>query len=104
MVNLDIRKVNGDSKVNIHSIPNEQGERKFLSLKGDEVVKTFYIEAVSLVGFLIEHYGASSFTDFCRQLRDGKSLEEALKFTYPTHITGIEELESAWLEYLAKEE
>ena len=104
MVNLDIRKVSSNSRIDIYSIPDEKGERKLLSLSGTEVVETFYVEAVSLVGFLIERYGADSFTEFCRQLRDGKSLEEALRLAYLTHITSIEELESAWLKYLVEAE
>jgi hypothetical protein len=104
MVNLDIRKIDSSSKTAVHSIPNEKGERHLLSLSGTEAVESFYVEAVSLVGFLIERYGAGTFTEFCRQLRDGKSLEDALRLTYLTQITSIEELESAWLEYLAQED
>jgi len=100
MVNLDIRKVKANSIVKIHSILNKDGKRDFLSLNGDTVVTVYYVEAVSLVGFLVEEYGANSFTDFCRQLRDGKSLEEALKFAYPMDITSLDALENNWLEYL----
>ncbi len=104
MVNLDIRKVSENSKVSIHSICDKNGNRNFLSLNGNVVVNTYYIEAVSIVGFLIKHYGADNFTNFCRQLRDGKSLEESLSFAYPTNIITIEELENSWLEYLVQEE
>ncbi len=100
MVNLDIRRVSGNSTVRIHSIPGKDGKRAGLFVKGDDVVQTYYIEAVSLVAFLIEHYGAQSFTEFCRQLRDGKRLEEALRMAYPGHLSGVEELERFWLEYL----
>jgi len=103
IVNLDIRKVSGNNKVDIHSIPDKEGKRIFLSLNGKNVVDIFYVEAISLVGFLITHYGADSFTDFCRQLRDGKSLEEALSFAYSTHINSVEDLESEWLRYLSSE-
>ena len=104
MVNLDIRKVSENSKVSIYSICDKNGNRNFLSLNGNVVVNTYYIEAVSIVGFLIKHYGADNFTIFCRQLRDGKNLEESLSFAYPANITTIEELENAWLEYLVQEE
>jgi hypothetical protein len=100
MVNLDIRKVGIESGVKIRSIQNKDGRRENLYLKGDSVVNTYYIEAVSLVGFLIDRYGKSSFTEFCRQLRDGKSLEEALRFAYSTKIGSVEELEKEWLRYL----
>ena len=100
MVNLDIRSVSEDGIVSIHSILHNNGDRALLSLRGADAVKIYYIEAVSLVGFLIDKYGTTSFTDFCRQLRDGKSLEGALRSAYSTHISNIEELEASWLSYL----
>lgn len=104
MLNLDIRKVQGNSIVRIHSIPDKDGKKKLLSLSSDDLVRTYYIEAISLVGFLIERYGADSFTGFCRQLRDGKSFNEALGFAYPTNITGVDDLEKEWLKYVLAEE
>ena len=49
-----------------------------LTLTSDELVKTFYLEAASIIGFLRERYGPQRFTEFCRALRDGKSLDKAL--------------------------
>jgi len=77
--------------------------RKMLALdirrsQDEELAKTYYIEAVSLVGFLITKYGSEDFINFCRQLRDGKSFEESLSFSYPTSIRGIKELEERWHE------
>lgn len=63
-------------------------------------VQTFYIQAVSLVAFLVERYGSDNFTAFCRQLRDGKSLEDALGFAYPTSLGNLKQLEQRWLEYI----
>lgn len=62
--------------------------------------RDFYIQAASLVGFLIERFGADPFVHFCRQLRDGKALDEALSFAYPTQIRSLGQLENAWLEYV----
>ena len=63
----------------------------------------FYAQAVSLVGFMIEEYGARRFRKFCGQLRDGKSLDEALRFTYPSTIRNLKDLESAWRQTLGGE-
>jgi hypothetical protein len=60
----------------------------------------FYAQAVSVVGYLTEVHGTTRFTKFCRQLRDGKSLGEALRFTYPENLGNIGALESSWLKYL----
>lgn len=66
----------------------------------EDLVRTFYIEAMSLVGFLITKYGSESFTNFCRQLRDGKSFKEALIFTYPTTIRDTKVFQEKWLKYI----
>ncbi|MCM8813475.1 MAG: hypothetical protein NC924_06030 [Candidatus Omnitrophica bacterium] len=59
-------------------------------------VALFYLQAFSLVDFLIQSQGAAAFTGFCRQLRDGKKLDEALRFSYPLRIRSLEELEYQW--------
>ncbi len=68
----------------------------------DEQARNFYIQAMSLVGFMIEHYGADRFTDFCRQLRDGNSLDDSLRFAYPDSISSLGLLEKAWLNDIAQ--
>ncbi|MFH1996084.1 MAG: peptidase MA family metallohydrolase [Candidatus Omnitrophota bacterium] len=68
-----------------------------------KTVDAYYIEAVSLVGFLINKYGGGRFIEFCRQLRDGKSLNEALPFVYPTSIRDLDDLEKKWKEYILAE-
>jgi len=60
----------------------------------------FYAQAVSLVGFMIETHGASRFRTFCGHLRDGKSMDDALRFTYPSSMRNLEELERAWRRHL----
>jgi hypothetical protein len=57
-------------------------------------VTYFYMQSVSLVDFLIRSYGASSFTDFCRSLRDGKPFEESLRSSFK--IENQWELQEKW--------
>jgi hypothetical protein len=70
-------------------------------IQDPDEARTFYIQAASVVSFLIDKHGASSFIHLCRQLRDGKTLDEALQFTYPTKMRDLNELEEAWLAYVA---
>ena len=63
-------------------------------------VEIFYIEAASIVDFLVSRYGSERFIFFCRQLRDGKTIEEALPFAYPTEINNTNELEAQWKKYI----
>lgn len=72
-------------------------------INNETIVELFYVEAVSLVDFLITEYGSERFISFCRQLRDNKNMDEALKFTYPTSIRNAKTLQEKWLKYLQKE-
>lgn len=79
---------------------NELMELDIRGFKDEELVYIFYAESASLVDFMIRRYGTLKFTTFCRQIRDGKTLEEALKFSYPVSMRSIESLEKKWKEYL----
>ncbi len=65
-----------------------------------QVVGLFYLQGVSIVDFLLKNYGPSSFTVFCREVRDGKPFEGALKSAYPNAIRSVEELEDKWRKYV----
>ena len=60
----------------------------------------FYAESVSIVEFMIEEHGSTNFRKFCGELKNGKSVDDALRFTYPGSIGSIGALEKAWLKYL----
>ncbi|MCM8782368.1 MAG: hypothetical protein NC828_04890, partial [Candidatus Omnitrophica bacterium] len=102
MMKLDIRIIDKD-KVYIRPTRTKDGQKGVLLLSGDNLINTYYLQSVSLVGFLIEKYGSDRFADFCRQLRDGKTLEEALKTGYTVYICNLKELEDRWREYLKEE-
>jgi len=65
-------------------------------------VRLFYMQAISLVDYLIKNYGTSSFTNLCRELRDGKGLEEAMRIAYSNSIRNIEELDDKWRKYVLR--
>jgi hypothetical protein len=71
--------------------------------KNAEMVTNYYIQAVSMVSFLVTEYTAARFTNFCRQLRDGKSIVESLTFAYPTSIRNVDEFQVKWLKYIREE-
>lgn len=69
-------------------------------IRGEEdpvKVKLFYAESLSVIEFLIERYGSQDFGRLCRQMRDGKGFEEALRNVYPTRLKSLTELETQWL-------
>ncbi len=67
-------------------------------LENREEVNLFYIEAVSVIDFLITKYGRSSFAEFCRELRSGKSFDTALHYAFD--IRDLNELNDLWVEYI----
>lgn len=99
IIKMDLSRIK-DKELVIRVIRTKKDTKGILVLSGDDLVTAFYLQSASLVGFLIEKYGSESFADFCRQLRDGKTLDEALKFAYPTHIRSADELGNKWREYL----
>ena len=97
-INLDDFKETG--RIYIRATRTKKGESGVLFLSAENIISTYYLEAASLVSFLIEKYGSDSFAYFCRELRDGKSLEDAFRAAYTTYIKDIEELDLKWREYL----
>ena len=65
-----------------------------------EKVHIFYLEAISLVDYLITTYGSGRFTDFCRELRDGKDFEDSLHRAYAPSLQNLDDLENKWLDGL----
>jgi hypothetical protein len=100
MMSLDIRRIKQKDGVYIRSIISKEGDRGVLFLNGENLVQTYYTQAVSLVGFLIEKFGSVDFSNFCRQLRDGKKFEDALLTSYPLQIRNLDEFEKRWRKYI----
>ncbi len=98
MMKLDVRNISEDSIVRIEV--TREGKQIVMQLKGADAVGIFYLQAFSLVGFLIQEYGTDKFTEFCRQLRDGNDLSSALSYTYPTDIRSLSDLDKRWNDYL----
>lgn len=103
MMNLDVRLIKDTDKLHLRTTSIE-GKHSFIILDGENLINLYYLQAASLVGFLIERYGTDKFTNFCRELRDGESLKQALCSAYTTYLCSIEELEEKWMQYLKEEQ
>ncbi len=64
----------------------------------------FYSQAMSMVGFLITRHGSAKFRTFCGEIRDGRSLDDSLRFAYPGVLRNIKEFEKAWKKYLTEQQ
>jgi hypothetical protein len=60
----------------------------------------FYAQSATLVSYLIDTHGRDEFRQLCGHIKDRKSFDDALKFTYPAALRSITELEEAWKEHL----
>ena len=66
-----------------------------LHMRPTDQARLFYAQAQSITRFLLERRDASYFINFCRLLRDGVNLEEALRRSYQDFDT-LRELEESW--------
>ena len=65
-----------------------------------QLVNMFYMEACSLVYFLVHEFGSGKFYRFCREIRDGESLDNALRSSYSGSIRSVDELNEKWKKHL----
>jgi len=100
MMKLRLSEVQEKNRVYIRSTHMKTGEPGVLFLSSESLINIFYLESASLVIFMIDSYGSDNFAHFCRQLRDGKSMDETLRFAYPASIFSIEEFDKRWRRYL----
>lgn len=64
----------------------------------------FYRQAMSMVGFLIKTHGSGKFRTFCGEIRDGRSMDDSLRFAYPESLRNINEMEKAWKKYVTEQQ
>ncbi|MCK9594634.1 MAG: hypothetical protein M0R35_03035 [Candidatus Omnitrophica bacterium] len=102
MMGLDVRHIVTKDNVYMRQSRSLKGEPVVMFLTGEILVNTYYIQAASLAGFMINKYGSESFAEFCRQLRDGKEVKDAILSVYYTHIRSLEEFEDEWVKYVAE--
>ncbi len=70
------------------------------SKKYEKSINIFYHQSLSLVKFLIMQYGTTKFTTFCRQLKEGISFENALRFSYSPSLKSLSDLEAQWKKHI----
>jgi hypothetical protein len=98
---LDLSRVDLVSKINDGSYLDLKALNNFQLKTADNVkVWMFYVEAYSLVKYLITKFGKDAFVDFCRNLRDNKNLTVALSKTYS--FTSLDDFEVSWKQYILK--
>lgn len=92
----------GEKKIYWRWIRSNKGRWGVLVMSPDVLLNTFYIQSGSLISFLIDIYGSLRFANFCRELRDGSTVEEALQATYSGFFNDPDDLDTKWREYLRK--
>jgi hypothetical protein len=100
IMRLDIESLKGKQGVLIRATRTKDGKDGVLFLSANNLIDIYYLESVSLIGYLIQKFGGIAFSGFCRELRDGKNVEDALKTAYPLYIHNLREFEDGWRVYL----
>jgi len=70
--------------------------------KDPRKVSVFYAQSRMVLEFLIKNYGQEAFERLCRELKEGRTFEEALRIAYSTSIDSIKTLESKWIGYMSE--
>jgi len=96
MMRMDIRGLAAEAQITLPALTGGTAR----NVSGQTLIGVYYRQAVSLVGFLIQRYGTDRFVQLCRQLRDGRTLAEALPFVYPTQMRTVTDMELQWQEYV----
>lgn len=65
-------------------------------------VKIFYAQSLSMVDFMIKNYGSSAFGNLCRNFKEGKNMEGALRAAYASSIDSLNAFERRWAEYATR--
>ena len=63
-----------------------------------EAIRLFYLESVSICGYLLEKFGKEAFNNFCQELKSMKNLDAALAAVYPFKNTS--QLIKSWEAYI----
>jgi len=100
MMGVDVGRIASDDIVQINSAIRDGENTVALKLKGKEFVDIYYLQAYSLIDFLINEYGTDNFTIFCRQLRDGKNIDAALSNAYTNKILDLNDLQKKWVKFV----
>jgi hypothetical protein len=99
MTTLNFKK--SSTSFSVHEILMQDESPGYLVLNSEDFVTVFYVEAASVVGFLKERYGADRFTEFCRQLRDGATIDKSLERAYSQECPDLKTLEEKWRQSLS---
>lgn len=100
ITNFNIRKLPETDYIKDVRYPD--GSSAVLIADRNKLIEIFYLQAASLIGFMRERYGPVRFTNFCQELRDGKTLDKALQSAYGEYFQNTEGLEKEWKDYLSQ--
>lgn len=88
--NLDVlRRGGGYGLEDLTKVENTSGAQ-------DDEIRLWYTQSYSVVRFLIRNQYKSSFYKFCKNIRDGAPMKEALYRAYGMPFNSVKSLEYAW--------
>jgi len=85
-------------KANIFMDINQLNSFDLRQTEDKQKVELFYLEAYSILDYLVKRFGKDKFVFFCQDLRDRKDLARALRSAYSFDSLG--EFEAGWKAYI----
>ncbi len=78
---------------------NKLSEMNIMFVKDKDVVDLYYTEAISVVDYLITHFGKDNFVRLCKALKERKTFDQAIEESYKV-FKNLDELHKGWLRYI----
>jgi len=102
LLNVDYVKKNPD-RLYFRMVRTLKDRYSVIILSPDVLINTFYVQSGSLVGYLIETFGARRFASFCREISRERAVSNALRAAYPKYFQSLRDLENGWRAYLLED-
>lgn len=74
-------------------------EMNIMFVKDKDVVELYYSEALSVVEYLMTHFGKDNFVRLAKALKERKTFDQAIEEAYRV-FKNIDELHKGWLRYI----
>lgn len=78
---------------------NKLSELNIAFVNDKEMVELYYVEALSVVDYLINKFGKDNFVELCHALKERKTFDQAINDSYRV-FKDLEDLNKAWLRHI----
>jgi hypothetical protein len=98
MPDVNVRALEG-ARLRVVRMPMPFGQMMAFvpATEKERLVDAWYLQCADVVRFMVDRGGRLGFSEFLKSLRDGHSVDDAVRSGFPGQWTDLKALESAWL-------